>query len=88
MSNRTAFFVPIGQCDEHGFIPSVVTENEPGHTPMTGGREGTPWYWGKTYEEAQAVAAKANADKGLSHLDVTEIIASSMNAFTPRPNES
>lgn len=83
---RTAFFIPVGQCDANGFIPSVVTENEAGHSPMTGGPEGTPWYWGKTYEDATALAAKANADRGLTCDDVVEIIASSMAAFPP-PND-
>lgn len=75
---RTAFYIPIDQVDENGFIPSLVTEGEWGHTPMTGGPGGTPWYWGSTYEEAKTVAAKANADNGLSDTDVAEIVASSM----------
>lgn len=76
---RTAFYIPVEQFDENGFIPSLVTEGERGHTPLTGGPGGTPWYWGGTYEEARTVCAKANADKGLSETDVVEIVSSSMH---------
>lgn len=80
---RTAFFIPSEQFDENGYIPSIVVEDEPGHTPLRGGPNGTPWYWGRTYNEAAAVCRKANADKGLSQEDVSTIIGSSM-AVTPR----
>ncbi len=78
---RTAFFIPIDQCDENGYIPSLVTENEAGHAPMTGnGEHASPWYWGKTYEQARAVAAQENERKGLTPADVAQIVSSSMRA--------
>jgi hypothetical protein len=79
MSHRTAFLVLVDQFDDNGFIPSLVTENEPGHSPLSGGPGGTPWYWGKTYDQARTVCAKANADAGLSPEDVAAIVASSMS---------
>ena len=33
---RHAFYVDETMKAEHGYIPSVVTEDEPGHTPMRG----------------------------------------------------
>jgi hypothetical protein len=81
---RNAFYIPIDQFDKNGFIPSLVTEGRYGHAPLDGGQDGTPWYWGTTYEAAKAVAAKANVDNGLSEDDVATIIASSMAAPAPR----
>jgi hypothetical protein len=87
MIKRTAFYIPVGQFDVNGYIPSLVTENEAGHSPLDGGADGTPWYWGKTFEQAQEFAAKANADKGLSPQDVIDIVASSMASPTPRASD-
>lgn len=76
---RQCFYIPIEQFDEHGYIPSLVTEGEPGHAPLTGnGRHATPWYWGRTYEEAVAVCERENANLGLSPEDALEIVTSSM----------
>lgn len=78
---RTCFYIPVGQFDEKGYIPSVVTEGEAGHSPLMGnGPFAEPWYWGKTYQEALSIAARANADKGLTEADVAEIMSSSMAA--------
>lgn len=78
---RQCFYVPHDQFDENGYIPSLVTENEPGHAPLTGnGRFAEPWYWGKTYEEAQKTCDRENARLGLSRLDAADIVASSMGA--------
>jgi hypothetical protein len=83
---RTCFYIPVGQFDENGYIPSVVTEGEASHAPLTGnGEHAAPWYWGKTYEEAQRVCAERNAELGLTYQDVLQIVYSSMlvspNAF-------
>lgn len=77
---RTCFYIPPDAFVEgKGFIPSIVTENEPGHAPLVGsGDLAQPWYWGLTYEEANAFAAGENERRGLTADDVTEIIASSM----------
>lgn len=78
---RQAFYIDATMHTEHGFIPSVVTENEPGHTPMRGnGPHASPWYWGDDLATARHTAAKANADLGLSNSDVRDIIASSFRA--------
>jgi hypothetical protein len=78
---RVCFYIPFGQCDDAGYIPSAVTEDEPGHAPLTGrGAHSAPWHWGKTYEEAKAICAEENARLGLSEDDVTAIVASSMAA--------
>lgn len=79
---RTCFYVPYDQRDEEGYIPSVVTENEPGHSPMTGnGAHAQPWHWGRTYKEAERVCAEQNLKTyGLTEADAAEIVLSSMGA--------
>jgi hypothetical protein len=62
-----------------GWVPSLVTEDTEGHSPMLGnGPFATPWYWGLTLESAQAVCEDQNRKLGLSKMDVMEIIGSSM----------
>lgn len=76
---RWCYYIPEGQRDEHGYIPSIVTEGEPGHTPLTGnGPCAQPWHWGHTLAEAQATAEAENAKRGLSQLAVLGIVLSSM----------
>ena len=78
---RTCFAVFPDQRDENGFIPSVITEREAGHAPLTGrGTGSSPWYWGHTYDEAKETCRAANEHKGLSPDDVIEITLSSMLA--------
>jgi hypothetical protein len=82
-ARRYCFFIPASQFDEHGYIPSVVTEGEPGHTPLRGTGEAArprPWSWGQTLAEAEQAAAEANARLGLSPEEVAEIILSSVAA--------
>jgi hypothetical protein len=81
-SKRTCFYIPLdAYVDGKGFIPSVVTEDEPGHAPLAGnGDFAQPYYWGATYEEATAVAQAANARNGLTPGDVDTIVLSSMRA--------
>ena len=68
--------------NEHGgYVPSVVTENEPGHQPLLGSGEGAaPWVWGKTLAEAKATCKAANEKRGFSDEDCWNIVASSMSA--------
>lgn len=77
---RQCYVILETQRDEHGFIPSLVTENVPGHSPLSGRGEGaTPWYWGKTYERATKVCARVNKDRyGLSENAAARIVLSSM----------
>lgn len=77
---RHCFVILATQYDEHGFIPSLVIEGEPGHSPMMGRGEGAvPWYWGKTYERAQEVCARFNKQRyGLSAKATARIVTGSM----------
>ena len=79
---RQCFIILETQQDEHGYIPSLVTENEPGHAPMTGrDADAVPWYWGKTRERAQAVADRVNLQRyGISHKTALRIMATTMRA--------
>lgn len=80
---RQCFYIPASAYVEgRGFVPSLVTENEPGHCPMTGNGEcAEPWYWGDTYERAQEVCDRVNLDRyGLTPKAATRIVASSMAA--------
>lgn len=80
---RFCYYIPVDQFTERGYIPSVVTENEPGHAPLWGRDDWVaPWIWGQTYKDACATAARANAELGLSETDIAEIVASSMR-MTP-----
>ncbi len=80
---RWCYYIPAVQdTDLHGgFVPSLVVENESGHSPMTGatGKE-APWVWGKTLEQAEATARAVNAKRGISERDALMIVASSMGA--------
>lgn len=80
---RQCFYIPIDQFHpELGYIPSLVVEGEPGHTPMAGqGELSEPWYWGTDYETAQRTCARVNRDDfGLSEEEAAEIVASSVGA--------
>ena len=79
---RQCFVILETQYDEHGYIPSLVTENEPGHAPMMGnGEHATPWYWGKTIERAKEVCARVNKQRfGITEQTAERILASSMFA--------
>jgi hypothetical protein len=78
---RICFYIPSEQFDEHGYIPSVVTEGVAGHAPMKGrGAFSQPWYWGRTYEEACARCTAENEAIGVSFADALEIVLSSMAA--------
>ena len=77
---RQCFWIPPDQHDENGWIPSLVTEGQPGHAPFTGnGRLARPWYWGKTLAEAQATAERENLGTfGLSPDEALAIVLSSI----------
>ncbi len=77
---RTCYYIPPNQCDDEGFIPSLVTENEPAHVPFMGnGACASPWHWGHTYEQARDHAAKMNwEDFGLNQDEVAAIMISAI----------
>jgi hypothetical protein len=88
---RGCFYIPAEQYDAEGWIPSWVTEDEPGHAPLAGdGPEGgrRPWHWGRTYEEARAVCAAENERLGVTPDDAFRIISSSMAAGRTRHHET
>jgi hypothetical protein len=64
-----------------GYVPSMVTEGEAGHSPLVGSGElSEPWYWGDDYDSACKIAADFNRRLGLSDDDVETIVASSITA--------
>jgi hypothetical protein len=64
-----------------GYVPSLVIENEPGHSPMLGqGPCSSPWVWGKTLDHAQQVCAATNAKRGITEERALEIVMSSIGA--------
>jgi hypothetical protein len=80
---RKCFYIPADAfVPGKGWIPSLVTENEPGHAPLAGDGSyfAEPWYWGMTFQEARTIAAAENAKLGLTEQDVNDIIISSMRA--------
>jgi hypothetical protein len=80
---RECFFIPVDAQTEGGFIPSLVTEDRPGHSPMKGNSPfASPWIWGPTYEQALRQADEANARLGISKDEARNIVISSM-AATP-----
>lgn len=78
---RQCYVILETQCDDHGYIPSLVIEGEPGYAPMYGEGEQEPWRWGKTIERAREVCARYNQQHyGLTEQAAERIVASSMNA--------
>lgn len=78
---RQCFVILATEYDEgFGYVPCLVTENEPGYGAMRGNGEGaTPWYWGKTMERAEEVCAHFNQERyGISKATATRIVCSSM----------
>jgi hypothetical protein len=81
VGKRICVYVAPDMHAEQGYVPAIVTEGEPGYTPLTGnGPFAQPWYWGHDLTQAQQLAAQANARLGLSPEQVRSIIASSMAA--------
>jgi hypothetical protein len=71
------------QYDEgRGFVPSLVIENEAGHSPMRGRTDDQePWYWGKTLDNARQTCDRVNLQRyGISRKTQLRIVASSMRA--------
>jgi hypothetical protein len=79
---RRCFWIPAEPFDENGWVPSIVIEGEPGHTPLAGnGQCARPWYWGKTYDEARAVCVRENEKTfRLSPGEALTIVMSSIQA--------
>lgn len=81
MKNKWCYYIPEAQdAAEHGgYVPSVVEENEPGHSPLLGrGKCAAPWVWGKTLKEAQEICDAQNLKIGVSKEEAWRIVASSL----------
>ena len=70
---RWCFYLPLDQDAEHGYVPSVVVEGQPGHRPTT-------WNWGRDLPLAQELTRGRNAAIGITEAEAAEIISSSMAA--------
>ncbi len=78
---RRMFYVDDTMYTPNGFVPALVTEDEPGFSPMIGqGELAQPWYWGHDLDEAKRIAAKSNAERGISEDDAHDILISSIVA--------
>ena len=78
---RIALYVDETMETPEGFIPSLVTENEAGHSPLAGkGAFSAPWYFGHDLITARRLVDEANAKLGLTPIEAIEIVASSMRA--------
>lgn len=76
------YISPLEYDEGRGFVPSLVVENEAGHSPMRGqGKFAEPWYWGKTLERANEVCDRVNKQRyNISPKTAARIVASSMRA--------
>lgn len=78
---RSCLYVDETMHTPKGYIPSFVTEDEAGHSPMIGsGPLAQPWYFGDDIDTAKRLVDQANAEIGISPQDMLEIVASSMRA--------
>ena len=78
---RWCYFIPAAQYDDNGYIPSIVVEGVAGHFPLAGNGVGSsPWYWGKTLDEAEQTARAKNEELGVSLQAEGNIVMSSMRA--------
>jgi hypothetical protein len=82
-AKRQCYWIPAEPWDEKGFVPFLVTEDEPWPKPLAGNpaKFQTPWYWGTTYPEAKAYADQVNLDDfGITPDQMAAILLSSMRA--------
>jgi hypothetical protein len=88
MSKRQCFWINPAHKVEGGYIPALVTENEPGYQLMSGATPDTaPWVWGPDLATAEATAERENQRRWkLDKLDALKIVASSMGASRMKDN--
>ncbi len=78
---RVAYFVMRSQYDKkRGYLALVAIEGVPGYHPMSGNPEKLQdgWYWGHDYKIAEQCADKKNEMMGISKLEATKIVLSTM----------
>jgi hypothetical protein len=82
MSPRRCYVILPEQRNDRGYIPSIVTEGEPGHAPLMGrGEFSQPWYWGTDLAAATRLCAEFNRkDFGLDGPECSAIVSSSVMA--------
>lgn len=80
MTKRQCMYVDETMATEGGFIPALVTEDEPGYAPMSGnGDFASPWVWGPTIQDAKRQCDDYNEKLGITRSDAAEIVLSSMD---------
>ncbi len=84
MSERDwCYFIPPQPDNERGFIPACVIENVQGYLMMAGNGQGSsPWFWGKTLDDANETCQKVNAGRGIDSKRALDIVLSTMADFT------
>lgn len=70
---RKCYWLDETHAVEGGFRPSIVVEDEPGHTP-------TDYVWGPSLAEALNQCEQANAELGIDEKAYLNIVTSSMAA--------
>ena len=83
MAARSCYWISPSQdpAVHGGFVPSIIYENEDGHFPLVGKGEGSaPWVWGKTLDEAEALAKSMNEKRGISEEEANKILLLSFRA--------
>ena len=81
-TRQYCYYIPETQdpAEHGGYVPSLVIADEPGHHPMLGNGPGaSPWKWGSTLAEAQAICEDANRKLGVSKEHAMRIVMSSMS---------
>jgi hypothetical protein len=72
MNKRVCYAILETEYD-NGYIPCIVTENEPGFNK-------TDWNWGTDLELARKIANEKNKKMGITEKDMWDILTSSMRA--------
>ena len=78
---RQCLYVDETMQHEGGYVPSMVTEGEPGHAPLEGNHPlASPWFFGQDIETAKRLVEETNAKLGITPDQAREIVLSSMAA--------
>ena len=84
-AQRQCLYVDESMLQEEGYVPSMVTEGEPGYAPLAGnGPFARPWFFGQDIETARRLVDEANAKLGITPEEAHDIVMSSMRASNSR----
>ena len=90
-TRRWCYTIPACQDAEAqgGYIPSIAIEDVVGHYPLAGRDGGSPWFWGKTLEDAERTCDEANAKLGYDLETAFKIVTSTfrMPSHKDQPEE-